>query len=426
MESLALLLFSSYPFDLITYFSLYSIYNNSIFNFDDENLIMVKWDDGYLIYRNDRIASLLNFSSFKFVLGDFISIIGFGFLSGYSSNSMSIQYFNLPKLNITFYLSPSESYKTLISRGFYIQNYFLNNRSLSFAYLYDSISESHSIILNFDIANFSILTLYKHYLNDHLIKVGEFYFYNDSEFYFGTSYFIENLLNLGYETRIYFIDKSLYFINYFLFINLFKIISFRVIHKEVYSSAQYYFSNGEFYQFIINIEPIFFGFYYQKKIYNNNQESINYEFYIEDLQFIKNKIYLSLYFSVPYIYDLKESPEVNYSFALRIKNFENFFSILYLSNNLASFKLDMKNIENQRFIFQLFYNLNRYGSTSFSLPQVSIYDSFDFYIPVAAYGTGIYYFILLKNISIAFKVIFTLSDNQIGKSYIYFGLFSSV
>ncbi len=423
METLAILIFSSFQFNLISYFDLSTSYNNGNILFSQQYLLLTEWEDGYFIYRNDRISTNIDFKTFNIVFGDFIPVIGFGYLDGYSSNSLSIQYFIKPKINVWFYLSPSNSYYDILSRGLYIKGYILKE-NLNLSFLYNTIDESYTLITGINLIDFNSLFFYKRYEQEHKIKVDNQYFENKNQLFYALNYNHKNILYIALEQKIFFLENLSFFTNWFLYIDIFDILSFKILHKEVYQAAQYYFSNGEFYQIIMNFDPILIGLYYKKEFYDEKDKNFNIEIYVKRLKTILPEVYFSFYYS--FLFDSVKISGQNpyYSISINSKISKYIFLFLNFTENLLLIKLELSR-NNQRFIIQLFDNINKTSSTTIGASQVSVYDSYDFYIPADSYGFGLYYFIYLYNLRLAVKFISTFSDNQLSKLYIYTGLFSS-
>lgn len=146
MESLAILLFSYLPVQYLSFYSLSSNFFSQNISFSENYLVLIQLDENKIVYRNDRVAAIVNLNKIKLILGEFIIVYGFGYLSGYASNSLNIQYFSYPNNIIEFYLSPSSSYQSLILRGFYIQKSF-NSDFSQFAFFYDFNKESSNFLL---------------------------------------------------------------------------------------------------------------------------------------------------------------------------------------------------------------------------------------------------------------------------------------
>lgn len=426
MEIINLLLFASYPFQIVSYYSFYSITNYSNTIIYNSYFIQLRWDESYLLYRNNRISSIINLPFFKFLVGDFIIIYGLGYLSGYVSDSLSIRYFYNPKIDISFYLSPSNSYQSLISRGFFINYKFLNENFFNISFSYDTYSEKYNFFTRLGFDQYSLLLLFSYYDKPHYIKAGDFTFENQFQIYLGSTFSIFDILKLAFETKVFFIDDSLYFLNWVILFNIANIFLFRAIHKEVYQTAQYYFSNGDFYQLMINVKPIYFGFSYRKYIYNQHNEIYNFELYLEEYEIIDKKIYFSGYLLIPYEKSSENSQNPNFSISSKIKLNKNIRFFFLFSDSLINIKSEINLSENNIIIFQIFENLDKKYSTSFSVSQISLYDSYDFYIPANSYGFGFYYFIYLNNLRVAMKVILSLSDNEINKIYCTFFIYTNV
>ncbi|MCR4422145.1 MAG: hypothetical protein GYA61_07655 [Spirochaetales bacterium] len=423
MESLALLLFTSYPFNLVSFFGLTSYYKDSNIYLSEQYLLLIKWEDGFLIYRNNKISSIINLDYIKFLFGEFILSYGYGYLSGYLGNSLSIQYFSKPKLEIDYYLSPSDSYDNLIIKGFYIQTNPFQTKILGLSFYYDNNKENCNFLFNLNLTNFNSLILFNLFNKPNIIKINDFKFENKYQFYIGFDFSIFNLLKFAFESKFYFVNNSYFFNNWFLFISIEPFIMIRTIHKEIRDQANYYCNDGNFYQIIFNINPIFLGVYYKDYLYSSDIKKLNFEFYLKEYSLISKKLLISIYFSMPYIISDVTDIEPDYTILLKLNIFDNMVSNIYsifsISDSLLSIKFDFYFYQIHRFVLQFFSNLNLNYYTSFSVPQVSLYDSYDFYIPPASFGMGFFYFFYINNFRLSMKVIISITDNQINKIYFY-------
>lgn len=134
------------------------------------------------------------------------------------------------------------------------------------------------------------------------------------------------------------------------------------------------------------------------------------------------KIYLSIYFSIPYYSQILSSDTFNYSISSDMYIFKKVILTYSISSLLFNIKITFNTLENQRIIFQFLKNLNKLSSNYFSVSQISVYDSYNYYIPANSYAFGLFYFIYLYNFKLGLKVIFSLTDNEINKFYSNFSL----
>ena len=423
MEALTLLLFASYPFNLISFFGLTSYYKDSSIYFSEQYLLLAKWEYGFLIYRNDKISSLINFPEIKIIFGEFILSYGYGYLSGYLGNSLSVQYITKPKIDVDYYLSPSDSYKSLISKGFYIQTNPFDTSIFELSFYYDNNKQNYNFLFRFNLNNFSSLMLFNYFLIPNIININDLEFENKYQFYIGFDFSIFDFIKFAFESKFYFLQNSYFFINWFLFISFKDFLILRVIHKEIKEPAQYYCSDGNFYQIIFKINPIYFGLYYKDYLYSSEIKKLNFEFYLKEYSLILRKLFISIYFSIPYVINDFVDIEPDYTISFKVNILDNMtFNILSffsISESLLSIKFDFIFYQKHRFVFQFFSNLSPDHYTSFSAAQASLYDSYDFYIPPASYGAGFFYFFYLNNFKLSLKVIISMTDNQINRIYLY-------
>lgn len=422
METLTLLIFSSFPLEFISYFSLNSIYFNNSVNIYDDYVTIIRWQDNRIIYRNEKISSYIKLNDFRLIFGDFILVYGYGYLSGYASNSLSIRYFAYPKIYIDFYLSPSSFYQNMISKGFYIEKSIFDD-SFYISFLYDSTKENYNFFIRYLFSKFSFLLGFIYNSDQNTINVGNFVFENKYKIYSAINYSFFNIIYLGLESSFYFLKDFYYYLNYFFYISFDNILIFRSIHKEVKENAQYYFSNGNFYQIILNKKPFYFTIYYRDYLYNDIGPKINFETYLDSFEIIQDKIILSIYLSSTY--KLKKNEVENLSFSIYSKFIlqDNFFLIYFISNDLLNIKFDYYLNKENRIVLSAFKNLNKTSSTAISVSQISSYDSYDFYIPKDSYGLGLNYFIYLNNFRMGMKVILSIADNLINKFYFNTSIF---
>ncbi|MFN3411055.1 MAG: hypothetical protein ACK4YF_02715 [Exilispira sp.] len=422
MESLAVLLFSYLPVNYLSFYSFSSNYFLQNISFAENYLILVQLDENKIIYRNDRVSAILNLGKIKFILGDFIIVYGFGYLAGYASNSLNIQYFSYPNNIIEFYLSPSASYQSLILKGFYIQKNFSSDFS-QFAFFYDFNKENFNFLLKERLSNnLDFLLLFNLFDDFQIIKIGDFKFNNKYQFYYSVNYSFFNFINLSFEEKFYLVENLKYFINYFFICKIYNYFIFRLIHKEVIQTSQYYFSNGNFYQIILKLKNLSLSLYYRDYLYNEKSPEVNFEFYLEDFKLKTERIYLSIYFNVPYYLKSLSSSHFYYSIISDIHIFEKFIINYSFSSSLFNLKIIYNILENQKVIFQFLKNIDRLNSNCFSASQISYYDSYDYYIPANSYAFGLFYFIYLNNFKLGLKVIFSLTDNEINKFYSNFSI----
>lgn len=419
MEVLTLFLFLNHPLCITSFYGLSATYKPTNLYLSEDYLLSVRFEDNILIYRNDKITLSLDFLYLKIIFGDFIITYGFGYLSGYLGNSLSIKYLKTSEIGIDFYLSPSDFYSSLISKGIYLEINPFKEKILGLSFLYDDIKQNYNIISFLNFNKFSFLTILSFYNIANIIKIDDFVFENKYQFYLGSSYIFFDFLKIGFESKYFFIKDNYYFLNSFFFLEIFNFIAIRFIHKDFNQQAQYYCSNGNFFQVSFNFKKLILGFYYKDYIYTNNDKILNFEFFLKEFEVDKKNLILSIYFLIPYKINNYNQEEPTYSISSKLLLSKDFYSILEITNDLLSLCLEKKFLENHRFIFLLFLNLDIKYSTLIALPQSSIYDSYDFYIPLNSYGLGLFYFFNLKNFKFSLKVIFSLSDNEINKFYFY-------
>jgi hypothetical protein len=121
------------------------LYGNDIYSLTENAVYIFKWDYGNLVYRNNRYSLLLNFNNASLLTGEFILIYGYGFLTGFSAYSLTINYFTTPGIRFYFYRSPSDSYSDLIQKGlFFSYDFYLDNASKDRSFVKFALLEDYN------------------------------------------------------------------------------------------------------------------------------------------------------------------------------------------------------------------------------------------------------------------------------------------
>lgn len=449
------------PFELTYYFSYSFLYSNDIYSLTENAVYIFKWDYGNLVYRNNRYSLLLNLNNASLLTGEFIFLYGYGFFSGFSAYSLTLDYFTTPGIRFYFYRSPSDSYSDLIQKGlffsydFYLDNATKNRSFVKFALLEDYNKNCLSAFIYYYSHSFSTFFSSQYFFDPNLIKVADVSLNDPLNFFFAMDYklFLNSktpLLHLATETKVFYIMDNYYFLNYMIYISLNKILCLNYIHKEVYEPAEFYLKPSDNTRVLLFFKNLALSLTYRAYKYSYADDFYYFEFNIDKFKFFDKFLTLLFYLYFPFdeegILDEQTYFSLTLNFALSKKldlifkfsdkAFERYLYrlqlvfkdyILPLSGKYrseASSKGDAEAGKDKIRIktgLEFYYN-DSYTYTYFSLPQFSSYDSYDYYLYAQNFGSGFFLFFQSDYLKIGTKFYLSFTDNEIVRLYAYFGL----